>query len=136
MQAPGAGGAAAQAAAFRAAGAGVGQFMAAAGGVALCGMGAGDVAAGAGAGVGQALFAQLLQGLLVQLAACGLPAGGFVGCEAAGAELLDDEPVCAGHAAGCVNVFDAQQPAATVCACVQPAGEGGDEGAGMQGAGG
>lgn len=50
----------------------------------------------------------------------------------AGGELLQDELVCARHAAWCVNVFDANQPLPTVGACIKPTGQRSNERARMQ----
>lgn len=79
---------------------------------------------------------ELVEGSLVQRATPALPHGRLIGCEPAGGQLSKDELVCAGHATGCVNVFDAHEPGAAMGAGIQPTGERGHQRAGVQRTGG
>ena len=93
-----------------------------------------QVFAGAATGIGQTGCAQLLQRVGIVCVALGLPDWRFVRGQAALSELLQDDLVGPCHAAWRVNVFDAHQPGAVVGTCVQPAGQGRDQRACMQGA--
>jgi hypothetical protein len=123
LHAPGAALAALQTTLRGPAGAGVDQIPMAGLDAAQRGVGRGDVGPGAGAGVGLARCGQVVQRLLVQRATLALQHRRLVGQQATGGQLLQDQFGGAGHTARRVHVFDAHQPAAAVCAGVQPAGE-------------
>ncbi len=107
----------------RAAGAGVDGGVVAFAHGALQAEGGFDVLARAGAGVGHVLGNQPIQGVAVQMETRALPHGRFIGQQSASGQLLQDELVRTGHAAGRVHVFDAHQPLPAMGAGVQPAGQ-------------
>ena len=100
-----------------AAGTGVAQFRVARAGH-VGGYGVFNVLARTAAGVGQIARHQALQCGAVQRGAGALPHGGRVGMQAAGGELRKYHAVRAGHGAWAIDVFDAHQPLATMCAGV------------------
>ncbi len=83
----------------------------------------GNVLPRTGTWVCDSLRDQCIKCSLVKMSALRLVHHRPVGVKAAGRELLKDDPVRAGHAAGCVDIFNAHQPLAAMCACIKPAGE-------------
>ena len=91
-----------------------------------------DVPPAAAAGVGQTLRQELFQSVLVQMASLRLVDRRLVRLQTASSQLLEDDQVRTVNAAWCVYVFNAYQPPAVVRSCIQPAGQRGNERAGMQ----
>src|SRR5206468_12154625 len=79
---------------------------------------------------------ELIQCALVEGAALRLVQRWLVWQQAAGDQLLQYGLVDTRNAARRVHVLDAHQPAPTVCTRIQPAGQRGDQRAGMERAGG
>ena len=94
----------------------------------------------AAAGVGVRGGGELVECARVVAQALGLVLRRFVGHESTCLQLLQDHPIGAGRTACRVEVFDAHQPAPATALVpgprVEPAGQRGNEGARMQGAGG
>ena len=86
-----------------------------------------DVFARTGAGVGQALRGQVLQRLLVGVGTSRLKQRRLVGHQPDRSQLTQDQGGHGGHAARRVHVFNAHQPLAAVGACIQPAGQCGNQ---------
>ena len=125
-----------QATVFRAAGAGVDQFAVTLLALPLRRQHLGDFLARAGAGVGQSGSQQLVQRLLVQGISFRLQDGRCIGHQAVRVQLREDGVGRLRAATGLVDILDAYQPAPLMGACVQPAGQCGDQRTRVQRAGG
>lgn len=92
--------------------------------------------AGATAGVGVAGGEQLGKGGGVERAALALVDDRFVPMEGVGFQLAQDNLVHAGEAAACVDIFHADEPFSAMMPGVEETGDGGDETAKVERAGG
>lgn len=89
--------------------------------------GVADLLAGAGAGVGEAVAGEAVEGVSVEVFATALIDDLFVGGEAVAIEGAEDGGGPLGAAARLVNVLNADEPGAAVGTGVEPGGYCGDE---------
>ena len=121
---------------FRPAGAGVDRDVVARWGHPLRIQRVRDLFSGARAGIGRACFLEFFQCRRVKRASLRLPDGRAIGMQATVGQLFQNPPVRADRTAGRVDVFNANQPLASVGFRIEPTGQRRHQRACMQGAGG